>query len=79
MHNIFDKTVNELSDALVNNIDRQQLRHHLGLLAPLIDSFPTKEAVISLAAKDKSIQDMQKALFRYNDSVRKFAETAASQ
>lgn len=79
MHDIFDKTVDELSRALVINIDRQQLRQQIGLLTPLIDSFPTKEAVISLATKDKSIQEMQKALFTYNDSIRKFTEIAARQ
>lgn len=79
MHDIFDKTMSELSNALIKNIDRQQLRQQLGVLTPLIDAFPTKEAVIALASRDKSIQEMQKAFFTYNDSVRRFTTAAANQ
>lgn len=79
MHTTFDETINSLSTALLKDIDRQQLRQQLGMLTPLIDAFPTKEAVMALATKDKSIQEMQKVLFTYNDSVRRFTTTAANQ
>ena len=44
---------------------------------PIPQALVLTAIVIGFATKDRSIKEMQLALFDYNDSVRQFAETAA--
>ncbi len=76
MHSGVDQTINEIAKAYIQKYDPRQARQQMGPLAPIVDAFPTREVVIAFATRDRSIREMQLALFEYNDSVRQFAETA---
>lgn len=77
MHGALDQGINEIAKAYIQKYDPRQARQNLGPFASIVNAFPTRELVIGFATKDRSIREMQLALFDYNDSVRQFAETAA--
>ncbi len=77
MHGGLDQLINETTKAYIQRQDPKQFRQNLGPLASIVNAFPTREVVIAFATRDRSIRDMQLALFEYNDSVRQFAEAAA--
>jgi hypothetical protein len=76
MHGALDQAMNEIAKAYVQKYDPRQTRQQIGALASIVNSFPTREVVIAFATRDRSIREMQLALFEYHDSVRQFAETA---
>lgn len=76
MHGGLDQAINEVAKAYIQKYDPQQARQNMGPFASIINAFPTREVVIAFATRDRSIKEMQLALFDYNDSVRQFAETA---
>lgn len=76
MHGALDQTINEIGKAYIQKYDPRQARQNLGPLASIVNAFPTREVVIAFATRDRSVREMQLALFEYNDSVRLFAETA---
>ncbi len=76
MHGGLDQVINEVAKAYIQKFDPKQARQNLGPLASIVNGFPTREVVIAFATRDRSIREMQLALFEYNDSVRLFAETA---
>lgn len=76
MHTGLDQAINETAKAYIQKYDPRQARQNMGPFASIVNSFPTREVVIAFAARDRSIREMQLALFDYNDSVRQFAETA---
>ena len=76
MHGALDQVINEVAKAYIQKYDPKQARQNMGPFASIINAFPTREVVIAFATRDRSIKDMQLALFDYNDSVRQFAETA---
>lgn len=76
MHGALDQGINEIAKAYIQKYDPRQARQNLGPFASIVNAFPTREVVIGFATKDRSIKEMQLALFDYNDSVRQFAETA---
>ncbi len=77
MHGALDQGINEIAKAYIQKYDPRQARQNLGPFASIVNAFPTRELVIGFATKDRSIKEMQLALFDYNDSVRQFAEAAA--
>jgi hypothetical protein len=77
MHSGVDQMINEIAKAYIKKYDPRQARQQMGAFASIVDAFPTREVVIAFATRDRSIREMQLALFEYNDSVRQFAETAA--
>ncbi|MDP1947332.1 MAG: hypothetical protein Q8L77_07510 [Nitrospirota bacterium] len=77
MHGALDQGINEIAKAYIQKYDPRQARQNMGAFASILNAFPTRELVISFATKDRSIKEMQLALFDYNDSVRQFAEVAA--
>jgi hypothetical protein len=77
MHGGVDQMINEIAKAYIQKYDPRQARQQIGAFASIVDAFPTREVVIAFATRDRSIREMQLALFDYNDSVRQFAETAA--
>jgi hypothetical protein len=77
MHGGVDQTINEIAKAYIQKYDPRQARQQMGAFASIVDAFPTREVVIAFATRDRSIREMQLALFEYNDSVRQFAEMAA--
>lgn len=77
MHGALDQGINEIAKAYIQKYDPRQARQNMGPFASILNAFPTRELVIGFATKDRSIKEMQLALFDYNDSVRQFAETAA--
>ncbi len=77
MHGALDQLINEIAKAYIQKYDPRQARQQMGAFASIVDAFPTREVVIAFATRDRSIREMQLALFDYNDSVRQFAETAA--
>jgi hypothetical protein len=77
MHSGVDQMINEIAKAYIQKYDPRQARQQMGAFASIVDAFPTREVVIAFATRDRSIREMQLALFEYNDSVRQFAETAA--
>jgi hypothetical protein len=77
MHGGVDQMINEIAKAYIQKYDPRQARQQMGPFASIVDAFPTREVVIAFATRDRSIREMQLALFDYNDSVRQFAETAA--
>jgi hypothetical protein len=76
MHGALDQGINEIAKAYIQKYDPRQARQNMGPFASVVNAFPTRELVIAFATKDRSIKEMQLALFDYNDSVRQFAETA---
>lgn len=76
MHGALDQTINEIAKAYIQKYDPRQARQNLGPLASIVNAFPTREVVIAFATRDRSVREMQLALFEYNDSVRQFAEAA---
>ena len=79
MHGALDQVINEMTKAYVQNYDPQQVRQQLGPFASVANAFPTRDVVIAFATRDRSIREMQLALFDYNDSILKFADTAVRQ
>ena len=77
MHGALDQGINEIAKAYIQKYDPRQARQNMGPFASILNAFPTRELVIGFATKDRSIKEMQLALFDYNDSVRQFAEAAA--
>ena len=77
MHGALDHVINEATKAYVQKYDPKQIRQQMGPFASIVNAFPTREVVIAFATRDRSIREMQLALFDYHDSVRQFAETAA--
>ena len=77
MHGGLDQAINEVAKAYIQKYDPRQARQNLGPLASIVNGFPTREVVIAFATRDRSVREMQLALFEYNDSVRQFAEAAA--
>lgn len=77
MHGALDHVINEATKAYLQNYDPKQARQQMGPFASIVNAFPTREVVIAFATRDRSIREMQLALFDYHDSVRQFAETAA--
>ena len=77
MHGALDQGINEIAKAYIQKYDPRQARQNMGPFVSILNAFPTRELVISFATKDRSIKEMQLALFDYNDSVRQFAEAAA--
>ncbi|MDO8357577.1 MAG: hypothetical protein Q7U76_14410 [Nitrospirota bacterium] len=77
MHGALDQSINEIAKAYIQKYDPRQARQNMGPFVSILNAFPTRELVISFATKDRSIKEMQLALFDYNDSVRQFAEAAA--
>ena len=77
MHGGLDQAINEIAKAYVQKYDPRQARQNMGALASIVNAFPTREVVIGFATRDRSVREMQLALFEYNDSVRQFAEAAA--
>lgn len=77
MHASLDQVINEIAKAYIQKYDPRQARQNMGPFASIVNAFPTREVVIGFATRDRSIKEMQLALFDYNDSVRQFAETAA--
>lgn len=76
MHGALDQGINEIAKAYIQKYDPRQARQNMGPFASIVNAFPTREVVIAFATRDRSIRDMQLALFEYNDSVRQFAEAA---
>jgi hypothetical protein len=76
IHGGLDQAINEVAKAYIQKYDPRQARQNLGPFASIVNSFPTREVVIGFATRDRSIKEMQLALFDYNDSVRQFAEAA---
>lgn len=76
MHGGLDQAINEVAKAYIQKYDPRQARQNLGPFASIVNAFPTREVVIGFATRDRSIKEMQLALFDYNDSVRQFAEAA---
>ncbi len=77
MHGSLDQGINEIAKAYIQKYDPRQARQNIGPFASIVNAFPTREVVIGFATRDRSIKEMQLALFDYNDSVRQFAEAAA--
>lgn len=77
MHGALDQSINEIAKAYIQKYDPRQARQNMGPFVSILNAFPARELVISFATKDRSIKEMQLALFDYNDSVRQFAEVAA--
>jgi hypothetical protein len=76
MHGGLDQVINEVAKAYIQKYDPRQARQNLGPLASIVNGFPTREVVIAFSTRDRSVREMQLALFEYHDSVRQFAETA---
>jgi hypothetical protein len=76
MHGALDQLINEVAKAYIQKYDPRQARQTMGPFAAVVNSFPTRDVVIAFATKDRSVKEMQLALFDYNDSVRQLAETA---
>lgn len=76
MHGSLDQVINEVAKAYIQKYDPRQARQNLGPFASIVNAFPAREMVIAFATKDRSVREMQLALFEYNDSVRQFAEAA---
>lgn len=76
MHGGLDQVIDETAKAYIQKKDPRQFRQNLGPLASILNAFPTREVMIAFATRDRSIREMQLALFEYNDSVRQFAEVA---
>lgn len=76
MHGALDQAINEIEKAYIQKYDPHQTRQNLGPFASIVKAFPTRDVVIAFATRDRSVREMQFALFDYHDSVRRFAETA---
>ena len=76
MHAGLDQAINEMAKAYIQKYDPRQARQNMGPFASIVNAFPTREVVIAFATKDRSIREMQLALFEYHDSVKQFAEAA---
>lgn len=77
MHGALDHVMTEATKAYVQKYDPKQVRQQMGPFASIVNAFPAREVVVAFATRDRSIREMQLALFDYHDSVRQFAETAA--
>jgi hypothetical protein len=68
--------VNEIAKTYIHKYAPRQARQQIVAFASIVDAFPTRQVLIAIATRDRSVRKMQLALFEYHDSVRQFAEMA---